>query len=135
MGPFELWDSPVAYLFTYVSHKFVARTRHDKTLVDEINIERTVVGDCPRQRKRALVEAKTESVCGKVDIQIDESESEHQCKANATNPTNDITKGDIVESGLGKNTTAASFGANVPIDPKKTVKGHKDANVIKAGSP
>ena len=145
MGQFELWDSPVAYLFTYVSHKFVARTRHDKTLVDEINVERTVVGDCPRQRKRALVEAKTESVPAEIEVQIGSVESEQQCKVNVTNTTinSGITKGDIVETVCLKNDTSAAANAksNVPIDPKRTAAAtdhenrHKAATATNAGSP
>ena len=143
MGAFEMWDSPVAYLFTYVSHKFVARTRHDKTLVDEINIERTVVGDCPRQRKRSLVDTNSESVCPEVEVHIGDVESEKQCKVNATKHTKNIAKGtDIVEPICFKNdtATAANANCNVPIDPKKTAAAgydnrQKAATAVNAGSP
>ena len=144
MGAFEKWYSPVAYLFTYVSHKFVARTRHDKTLVDEINIERTVVGDCPRQRKRSLVDANSESVRAEVEVQIGNVESEQQCKVNVTKHNTGIAKGagDIVESVCLKNNTPAVTNANcnAPIDPNKTAAAdhdnrHKAATAVNAGSP
>ena len=154
-GPFEAWDSPIAYLFTYTSHKFVARLRHDKTLVDAFSIERTVVGDCPRERKKNGVGSSVIAngvgvlIGGKDNEDEDELVDENTCKdiliKNEQNSTATLTV-------CGTNTTKLTPSPSVSdkVKDKAAVctsadsdsnacKGIKDsvpqASSVKVGSP
>mmetsp|Transcript_25503 Transcript_25503/g.56703 ORF Transcript_25503/g.56703 Transcript_25503/m.56703 type:complete len:464 (+) Transcript_25503:146-1537(+) len=108
-GMFETWDSPVAYLFTYTSHKFVARLRHDKTLVDEISIERTVVGDCPRERRKVGIQSSSIATAAGVEVgnkDGGEEEQDEVCKGKAA--CEDL----LVKTSVNATSTSASTNVN-----------------------
>eukprot|EP00565_Helicotheca_tamesis_P007361 CAMPEP_0185723464 /NCGR_PEP_ID=MMETSP1171-20130828/302_1 /TAXON_ID=374046 /ORGANISM="Helicotheca tamensis, Strain CCMP826" /LENGTH=462 /DNA_ID=CAMNT_0028391169 /DNA_START=190 /DNA_END=1578 /DNA_ORIENTATION=+ len=67
------WDSPIKFEGSYLTHRFVARMRHDpRIVVDEIVMEPHVIRDCPVKRREESKMVQKEKVVQEVEVGVEE---------------------------------------------------------------
>mmetsp|Transcript_42105 Transcript_42105/g.63558 ORF Transcript_42105/g.63558 Transcript_42105/m.63558 type:complete len:451 (+) Transcript_42105:76-1428(+) len=70
------WSSPIKFEGSYLNHRFVARMRHDPSIVvDEIVMELDTARDCPVRSSVKASAATMERVAQNIEVTVDEKPS------------------------------------------------------------